>query len=257
MFFDDPDTSYRIISVLELSWSSSCARVAPRPFNALSFRLKGDCRISDAFHSGELSDNDMLLMPADTAYTLDSNAESIIVIHFETSKKLPERFEIFSPADAISFEKRFKKLNLIWTEKRPGYYLRAMSSLYLVFEQLSRQLSPDYQTESYLSIAESIKYIRLNFCDPELRVGELCRISGLCDTQYRKKFHAVFGVTPLQYINDMRIEHACELLDGGFFSIEEIARRSGFNDPKYFSTVFRQRMSRSPMNYKKDGARVQ
>ena len=41
-FFDNGKNLFRILSVLELSWDGALRHANPRPFHALSFRLKGD-----------------------------------------------------------------------------------------------------------------------------------------------------------------------------------------------------------------------
>lgn len=251
MFFKDLTVGYKIISVLEISWESSHANVAPRPFNALSFRIKGCGQISDRFKSKRISNNDVLFMPANTPYRIDCEKEKLIVIHFETDKRLEEKFEIFTPTDYIGTEKLFSKINKIWAEKKPGYYYKAMSVLYCIFENLSVQIEYNKNRDSYYQIEEAVKYIHANFNDPNLRINTLCIISGFCDTQFRKKFADVFGVTPLNYINNLRIEKACELLDGSFMSVEEIGNYVGYNDAKYFSTVFKEYMGCSPLKYRK------
>ncbi len=54
-----------------------------------------------------------------------------------------------------------------------------------------------------------------------------------------------------EYLNEMRLDCAVELMKNDTMSIEEIARWSGFNYPSYFIRVFRRRFQVSPLQYRK------
>lgn len=59
------------------------------------------------------------------------------------------------------------------------------------------------------------------------------------------------GITLIDYLNEVRIDHACVYLEQNFFKTYEIAYKVGFRDEKYFSKVFRKVMEMSPSEYKK------
>lgn len=67
----------------------------------------------------------------------------------------------------------------------------------------------------------------------------------------KKLFKKETGLTPLQYLSDKRLENAANYLaaNGGNQSISEIARQCGFNDPLYFSRVFRRKYGVAPRDY--------
>ena len=75
---------------------------------------------------------------------------------------------------------------------------------------------------------------------------QLCDKAFMSDTYFRRLFVAVYGETPRQYINRLRVEHAQALLREWNYSVEQVARLSGFSDAKYFSTVFHRYTGRSP-----------
>ncbi len=54
------------------------------------------------------------------------------------------------------------------------------------------------------------------------------------------------------YINKFRIERATQLLTQTDLSIMEIADMTGFNNQRYFSTVFKQTIGSSPSKYKEE-----
>jgi len=251
MFFSDPDTSIRILAVLDMEWQKNDTPVMPRPFHALSFRFEGTAIISDNKHEVQTKNGDLLYIPEGSPYYLRSEEEHIIAIHFEMSNKAAQTFEVFSPQNTAVFDDLFRSLNETWINKHPGFYYKSMSILYKIFEQMTRQFNPIYTEASYQKIKTAVKYLHQHFTKTNLSIVSLCDIAGLSDTQFRKLFFEVYQTTPLNYINSLRIDYAAELLTGSFFSVEEVAIKSGFSDSKHFSTVFKKYKQCSPSTYKK------
>jgi AraC-like DNA-binding protein len=57
------------------------------------------------------------------------------------------------------------------------------------------------------------------------------------------------GVLYSVYLRSLRLKHAVLLMDHGIDSVKNVALLSGFNDPLYFSTVFRNSTGISPKEY--------
>ena len=66
---------------------------------------------------------------------------------------------------------------------------------------------------------------------------------------FQNKLKSVTDLTIKSYINKIRITHACVLLSEGELNISEVAYKTGFSSPSYFSTVFKQVMGSSPKEY--------
>lgn len=73
---------------------------------------------------------------------------------------------------------------------------------------------------------------------------------GITPEYFRKIFKAYYGVSPLKYINALKITHAKELLDSGMYSVTEAALRSGYTDLSYFSREFKKETGNSPKYYR-------
>ena len=82
-FFDDDRNLFRILSVLELSWDGAVRHANPRPFHALSFRLKGDASFVHDGVISHVSGDSIAYVPKDFEYTLDHQSEHLYVVHFE------------------------------------------------------------------------------------------------------------------------------------------------------------------------------
>ena len=72
-----------------------------------------------------------------------------------------------------------------------------------------------------------------------LTPADLARAAGLSASHFTRLFRRWMGLPPGEYILRRRVEHARKLLGDVTLSIKEIAARSGFDDPYYFSKVFR------------------
>ena len=74
--------------------------------------------------------------------------------------------------------------------------------------------------------------------------------AGIKKTVFLQSFRQITGTTPVQYINNLRLELASDLLLESRLSIAEISTRCGFADPFYFSRCFRRKYFISPKKYR-------
>lgn len=71
--------------------------------------------------------------------------------------------------------------------------------------------------------------------------------AGYLSTLFSQKLSCGF----VDYLNRVRIEHACTYLTQNYFKTYEIAYKVGFSDEKYFSKVFRKLQGQTPSEYRK------
>jgi len=84
-----------------------------------------------------------------------------------------------------------------------------------------------------------------------LSVEVLARHVGYSATYFTKKFKRAFGVTPTEYIANLRISFAKQYLAAGHMSVQEIAVALGFCDASYFSHFFKSKTGLYPVYYRK------
>jgi len=84
----------------------------------------------------------------------------------------------------------------------------------------------------------------------DITLDDLAEHSGYSAQHLNRTFRQVLGVTPLQYLTRMRMEKAAALLRSGQYLIRAIAEASGYDDPYYFSRVFKQHFGRSPAQFR-------
>ena len=89
-------------------------------------------------------------------------------------------------------------------------------------------------------------FIHANFQDSSLTVESLAKRINVSPAYLRRVFGEKFGTSPIKYLTRLRLEHARQLLESGYYTVEETAKLSGYNDPKYFSTAYKQAYGTSP-----------
>lgn len=95
-----------------------------------------------------------------------------------------------------------------------------------------------------------IGYINHNFTD-RFSIPKLAEKCGLSETAYRKRFKAATGVSPLQYINALKIEKARQMLqDTEDISVKEISDILSFYSLPYFYKVFKEHTGMTPQKFR-------
>lgn len=89
--------------------------------------------------------------------------------------------------------------------------------------------------------------------DPARRrtLADLAAWSGFSAQYVNRKFRDVLGVTPLQYLERVRMETAARMLSDGRQTVRAVARSLGFADPYYFSRVFTRHFGQSPSRWRR------
>ncbi len=91
-----------------------------------------------------------------------------------------------------------------------------------------------------------------NHCHEKITTASLAQICHLNENYLCALFKSKMGVTIGEYIKHFRMEKATVLLTSTSFSITEIASQVGFDDPGYFTRIFRQHTGVTPREYRKN-----
>ncbi len=100
------------------------------------------------------------------------------------------------------------------------------------------------------TILQALDYINLNKSKP-ISVNDVALFVQKSNNYFSHQFKKEVGISYVEYLNLVRIEYAKIMLLQTSMMTYEIAENLGFNDYKYFSTVFRKIVGVSPSQYKK------
>ena len=87
-----------------------------------------------------------------------------------------------------------------------------------------------------------------NLSDADFTIDRLCREMAMSRTLFYVKLKSYTGKSPQDFIRIIRLERAAALLRSGK-QVTDVAALTGFDNPKYFSTVFKKYFGVSPSKY--------
>lgn len=243
----------KLSSAFSLTWGKSVAYARPRKYDALSFRTKGNADYRHGEQTYHVEKNDLLFVPANYDYTIKANTdEEVFVVHFFIDGSSFDRLETFTPSNPDVFARLFTELCGVWRAKPIGYEAKMLSLFYKIAEQIAVQ---SYQKSRQLAppkLQSALEYFHERFTDSETNVASCAAHIKTSTVYLRKIFRSALANTPLKYLNALRMDYAAELLKTGYYNVEEVAELSGFSDPKYFSTLYKQKTGVLPsVKYRK------
>ncbi|QJD09379.1 helix-turn-helix transcriptional regulator [Flammeovirga sp. MY04] len=112
--------------------------------------------------------------------------------------------------------------------------------------ELSEMISDIPQQKNALAVNKVVDYLKGNFSE-DISVDEIARMAGLSKAHLMREFKKNIGQTILQYQTKLRIEASQHLLIDQ--TVTETAYQVGYNNPNYFSTVFRKVTGFSPIEF--------
>ena len=138
----------------------------------------------------------------------------------------------------------FKKLFSVWVSKTDGYYFECVSLLYKIFAQLQKQ---NYiPLNQYNMIKPAIEYIEKNFLAHKISIPYLANLCQISEDYLQKLFIKKFGIPPIKYIIQLKINHASDLLLSEQFSVTQVAELCGYDNVYYFSRQFKDHIGVTP-----------
>lgn len=86
--------------------------------------------------------------------------------------------------------------------------------------------------------------------DGAVTLEELAREANLSNFHFVRRFRQLTGHAPIQHFIYLKMQHACRLLDGSQAPIKRVAAQVGYDDPYYFSRLFKRVIGISPQQYR-------
>ena len=150
----------------------------------------------------------------------------------------------------------FSDLIKEWQSTRPNRinYCRALFTD-IVISVLITQVELQVNYDKIRKVERIINYL-IDHYDEAISLKELADLNGISIPYTNKIFKEVTGTTPFDYLANLRINKAKELLNDGH-SVSSTAVNVGYADPAYFSRRFKQKEGISPLHYQMMHRRAQ
>ena len=244
MIYNFDNLSFQILTIDYFFHKAGTFNVKARPYAAMSLRVKG----VGSFEIGEkrfvTAPGDVIFLPADTPYKVEYSVSESIVVHFEHCNYFnAEKFRFNSP---LRIDSQFRHLIEAWNLNHSVN--QAKSILYDIFEKMANDQKTSIKDTA---IAGCIQYMDENFCNPELDIKAVGNLSFVTSSTLQRGFLKYVGMSPKQYLTQLRMNLALELLAENKLTIKEIATACGFVDEKYVSRAFKKRQGCAPSRFRK------
>jgi AraC family transcriptional regulator, arabinose operon regulatory protein len=136
--------------------------------------------------------------------------------------------------------------------RRDDLALNALEELLLWCDTIN-PLSTETKLDS--RVREALACICARYHE-SLSVRDLSASCNLSDSRFSHLFREEMGCTPMQWLEQYRMQRARELLVMTGQPIAQIAREAGYDDPFYFSRIFRKHSRRTPRQFRQSGGRA-
>lgn len=233
----------------------------------INFVKKGNCILRLDNESVSFSENEMMIICSNVNHTFEAGPGGTTLMQLEF---LPDIFSRFDSNDStlmkeltsftvFSEENRLIKIvdnvrimravqrivNELNAKKQYYSYLVVMyyaELLILIYRHMDEVYLPLCTNES---LKKAIAYIREHFRE-EIDTEAIAAYAEVSERYLRKLFARYLNLSPLDFLKQIRINKAIELLRNTEYSVKEICFLCGYQSPQYFSRVFKQQMGISP-----------
>ena len=100
-------------------------------------------------------------------------------------------------------------------------------------------------------IEKALRIVEEYMSDPKLDVVMLADKLNVSRSTLSRKIKAMTGQTPLDFIKDIKMRHACRMLENKTVTIAEVVMALGYSDHKHFTTSFKEVVGITPSEYQK------
>ncbi|MDR1570733.1 MAG: AraC family transcriptional regulator [Oscillospiraceae bacterium] len=174
-----------------------------------------------------------------------------VLIKFVTQDEVQTKPFVFNPVKINKWQTLFTSIESAWMHQKPGAAERCMSLIYqAVAMTIEACVRVDLPSTRQASLEKSLEYLESNLKQPAFSVESMAPVSGMCPTYFRQQFRRMYGVSPKQYLLNMRIRLAKDLLATTDMFVTAVAQESGFSSLYYFSKAFKGATGKSPRAYR-------
>ena len=224
----------------------------------LLFMVQGELHTVFPGGTRHLHSGDFVIFPPHYHYTYHSTScepMNYLYAHFTGSYaekflslcgfgELPCRHSVKDDAEISAL---FQELYDCFEIDTPLSHLKRGCILEKILLRLSETMQ-DHATPHPLE--RSLRRIHSSYQE-NLRIPELARLENLSNSRFITVFRERMGISPAAYIIKKRMSAACELLENTDISVKQVGILVGYNDPHFFSKIFKRHLGLSPVEYRK------
>ena len=144
----------------------------------------------------------------------------------------------------VLYRRRLKKQNEeLWADSEEMIKMRSYLSSPVTLPE------EEFQKLDRILLEKATKVVEDNLNDSDFDVNALARGVNMSRSTFSRKIKSITGKTPLDFILEIKMQHACKLLESKNYSISQVADMVGYGDRRYFTTSFKKEIGISPRDY--------
>lgn len=175
---------------------------------------------------------------------------------FERGTDFNNKLNLSNPI-TTEIMKNLIEIETEYKSKHEGYQLMIKARLLVILSNLIRHFrdssKSDFNSNNkrlYLTRLEDVfKYTNENF-DKDIKLTDVASIIFVTPQYFSSFFKKVMGVTFIDYLNNIRINHAIKLLNQTDKKITHIAMECGFNNTSNFNNAFKKFTGKTPSQFR-------
>jgi AraC-like DNA-binding protein len=148
----------------------------------------------------------------------------------------------FQVVHAPQCRELFEKL---YRQYASGISFALLETAYRLLDVLFPLLTPTATSPAERTVLPAIAHLEQHYTE-DVNVEQLARLCGFSQSRFFTLFKRATNATPIQYKNNILVQHALELLAETSMTVDEISHFLGFSSPAYFRRVFRNVTGRTP-----------
>lgn len=188
--------------------------------------------------------NTAVILPKGGNYLIRGDKAGFFpVINFECFEFLCDTIMVIPIQNAEQFIADFEEIKkLICFE---GNHARIFSIFYGMLHRLSSDKLPTL-------LENAIRVIGNEYGNPTLTNAQIANACQISEVYLRKLFSQYLATSPKQYIIDLRLQRAKQLLSEGALNVMNISESCGFSNPYHFCRIFKRHTGVTPSEYRKE-----
>jgi len=225
------------------SYKGRVYHVTDRYCYALSFCISGRITYTMAGQKYVSDPQNAILLPQGGTYSLYGDKEGAFpVINFSCQNFECNQILVLPLQNSQTYIRDFETLKSLFLHD--GNRLKIFSLFYEMLDKLEKDQHP---FQNHLNPA--IAYLEMHISDPALSNTLLADMLGISEVYLRKLFLAQYNTTPRQYLLNLRIQKARQLLSDTMLTVTDISEKCGFSSVYHFCRTFKGRTGVTPTEY--------
>lgn len=230
-----------------------------RKFSGIIFAISGSAEYVLRDAAFRIHEGQIMFIPEGTSYKVMNPSDKIPFHHYTVNFKLSFEKGNLDTLGLTAIDTRqpqmydnlFEQISSAWFDKRPGFMALCKSYLFnILFNFFTEYFNSNVNHNLIDRVMPAKNYIDRYYMR-RITLEELSEMCGMSCTNFRRIYKEAFEYSPIEYLIELRISKAKDLLMCKYYHVREVSDMVGYNDFSYFSRIFKEHVGVSPTDFKR------